>query len=1144
MADRIPLVLVDGDYAQFPTGDVLLIDGGVTINDSGAAVHIRVETDNFTHALTTNGGADTVNIGTTVEGAIASFGGSAIVFNEAAGDIDFRVEGAASANLFVTDAGLNAVRIGQSSAGTLADFRSGSIVFNESGDDVDFRVESDGNANMFFVDGGDNRVGIGTATPGASSATAKLDVAGPITQSSTNSGVFIGNNAGAALTSGSSNVAIGNDAGKALTTGSSNVIVGPLAGDALTTGSFNFALGPGALGAAQTVIANFAIGSNALASLTSGSGNLAFGLTAGFSLISGSTNLFHGSAAGQSLSTGSANVNVGYQSSSNNQYGSYNTTVGFKADYAYGTKTGNRNTIVGAFAGLDTASFPTPTTNPSDNVLIGYQAGMGNTLSNVLIIENTSNITTPLIFGNFSTDLLDFNGAVTCNQGGADKDFRVEGDTLPYMLFVDASSDTENIALLTSAQPNWQSGDGILYWGNASAAPSGNPSSGVFVWAEGGELKARDGSGNVTTLTDPSTGDVVGPGSATDNAIARFDGTTGKLIQNSVGILSDTGVLTGIIEIDGGVVFNEPGADVDHRFEGDTATSLLVLDAGLDAVQIGTTTAGVIADFRTAAIVFNENAADRDFRVETISYTGAIFVDASENAIGFGGTGADFLYMSPTGSFFNLANNTRPVIMRGTTATNLFDVNNVANTVQIGTTTAGAIADFSASIIVINETGADQDLRAEGDTATSLFVLDAGLDAVQIGTTTAGNIFDARSSGIVINESGDDRDFRIEGDSLDYLFFIQGDSSLENMAVFASGAPNFQSGDRVLFWGSGTAPTGNPSSGAFLYTVNGVMATRTSGGHIAPLVGPPQIDIYVGTAGSHTWNKPTGAFRVDVHAVGGGGGGGSGRVNANGAVRGGGGGGGGGAYATDQFLAGSLGSSETVVVGAGGAAGARISATGDGAAGGAGGDTTFGTTLVVAGGGGAGGGGTNSAGGSGGAGGNDGSGNGEDGGAGGNGGAGLATPPTTAGSCAGKMAGGGGGGGDGLDTSNVGQGSGSQGGSSSGLGVTPGLFISTTAGLGAIGPQQSLPALVIVNASVVAELGGGGASGGASSGSATAGLTIQNFGKNGASYGGGGSGSGAANTTNVGFNLGGEGAPGVCIVITYFADVTLGGFGT
>jgi hypothetical protein len=49
------------------------------------------------------------------------------------------------------------------------------------------------------------------------------------------------------------------------------------------------------------------------------------------------------------------------------------------------------------------------------------------------------------------------------------------------------------------------------------------------------------------TNTSPSLGgDVVGPASATDNAIARYDTTTGKLIQNSLVIVDDTGSITGV----------------------------------------------------------------------------------------------------------------------------------------------------------------------------------------------------------------------------------------------------------------------------------------------------------------------------------------------------------------------------------------------------------------------------------------------------------------------------------------------------------------------------------------------------------------------------------------------------------------------
>jgi hypothetical protein len=49
------------------------------------------------------------------------------------------------------------------------------------------------------------------------------------------------------------------------------------------------------------------------------------------------------------------------------------------------------------------------------------------------------------------------------------------------------------------------------------------------------------------TNTSPSTGgDVVGPTGATDNAVARYDLTTGKLLQNSLVLIGDTGSVTGV----------------------------------------------------------------------------------------------------------------------------------------------------------------------------------------------------------------------------------------------------------------------------------------------------------------------------------------------------------------------------------------------------------------------------------------------------------------------------------------------------------------------------------------------------------------------------------------------------------------------
>jgi hypothetical protein len=65
------------------------------------------------------------------------------------------------------------------------------------------------------------------------------------------------------------------------------------------------------------------------------------------------------------------------------------------------------------------------------------------------------------------------------------------------------------------------------------------------------ELSTHVGSGltwdNINKLiVNSNTGNVVGPGSATDNAVARFDATTGKLLQNSVVTIGDTGNVAGV----------------------------------------------------------------------------------------------------------------------------------------------------------------------------------------------------------------------------------------------------------------------------------------------------------------------------------------------------------------------------------------------------------------------------------------------------------------------------------------------------------------------------------------------------------------------------------------------------------------------
>lgn len=83
------------------------------------------------------------------------------------------------------------------------------------------------------------------------------------------------------------------------------------------------------------------------------------------------------------------------------------------------------------------------------------------------------------------------------------------------------------------------------------------------------------------------TGDVVGPASATDNALARFDGATGKLIQNSTVTLADNGNIAAV----NGLSFNTtptspPTATGSVFWDSGDGTPSVVLNANTN-LQLG-----------------------------------------------------------------------------------------------------------------------------------------------------------------------------------------------------------------------------------------------------------------------------------------------------------------------------------------------------------------------------------------------------------------------------------------------------------------------------------------------------------------------------------------------------------------------------
>ncbi len=162
---------------------------------------------------------------------------------------------------------------------------------------------------------------------------------------------FFGANSGYKTSSGSFNTFTGYDAGYGNTTGSYNIAIGRSAGKNLTSGRYNIFLGRSAsVGARVSGSYNIAIGDNTANELKSGEYNILLGFGAGNEVTTGSNNVFIGNRAGNYLRTG------------------------------------------------------------SKNVFIGFNAGYNEAGSNKLYIDNSST-SAPLIWGDFSSNTLKFNGS-------------------------------------------------------------------------------------------------------------------------------------------------------------------------------------------------------------------------------------------------------------------------------------------------------------------------------------------------------------------------------------------------------------------------------------------------------------------------------------------------------------------------------------------------------------------------------------------------------------------------------------------------------------------------------------------------------------------------------------------------------------
>jgi len=189
------------------------------------------------------------------------------------------------------------------------------------------------------------------------------------------------------------------------------------------------------------------------------------------------------------------------------------------------------------------------------------------------------------------------------------------------------------------------------------------------------------------TFNTISTGGVVGPASATDNAIARYDGTTGKLIQNSVVTVSDTGGIAGATTITdiNYVDFNtsytttlgvgQLGWDGNNTLGLGMSGGNIVQEIGLQSYIYGKATSAITkgqlikktgANGSSGVITFAPTTANMTnsgdvigIAAENIALNGFGYITSVGNLRGFNTTGSssgetwadgDTLYYSPSGN--------------------------------------------------------------------------------------------------------------------------------------------------------------------------------------------------------------------------------------------------------------------------------------------------------------------------------------------------------------------------------------------------------------------------------------------------------------------------------------------------------------
>jgi hypothetical protein len=261
-----------------------------------------------------------------------------------------------------------------------------------------------------------------------------------------------------------------------------------------------------------------------------------------------------------------------------------------------------------------------------------------------------------------------------------------------------------------------------LYYTDARARASVSAGTGI----------SYNSSTGVITNSSPSLGgDVVGPSSATDNAIARYDSTTGKLLQNSVVTVGDTGVVTGVTELTASTKVVSPHFDAQNSAGGQLRNA-----SGTPQLQWG----GGGGNNISVDVAINLNAANSQ-------------VDISPT-----GTGTVRINPATASSMNNVViGATTPLAITGTTITGTSFVGSGAsltNVVNSLTASTGISVSGSTGAVTVTNTAPDQTVAIASGTGINVTGTYPNFTVTNTAPSSGGTVTSVTGTAPIVSSGG------------------------------------------------------------------------------------------------------------------------------------------------------------------------------------------------------------------------------------------------------------------------------------------------------------------------------------------------------------------------------------------------------